>query len=115
MEMEFSQADFNCLLVAEHTRKTSEVNYAKDPLMLRYNHGAYFFLPSYVMRTHGAKQQCETVKRTLRKQLELVFEVRTLAFCSGVLDSLAVELKASKEFSKLYAGIAILWLHLSLS
>ncbi|KAG4202101.1 hypothetical protein ERO13_A05G315500v2 [Gossypium hirsutum] len=74
MEMEFSQADFNCLLVAEHTRKTSEVNYAKDPLMLRYNHGAYFFLPSYVMRTHGAKQQCQTVKRTLRKQLELVFE-----------------------------------------
>ncbi|TYI32484.1 hypothetical protein ES332_A04G066500v1 [Gossypium tomentosum] len=32
----------------------------------------------------------------------------TSAFCSGVLDSLAVELKASKDFSKLYAGIAIL-------
>nr|KJB30924.1 hypothetical protein B456_005G168100 [Gossypium raimondii] len=30
--MEFSQADFDRLLVAEHTRKTSEVNYAKDPL-----------------------------------------------------------------------------------
>ncbi|TYI21636.1 hypothetical protein ES332_A06G050800v1 [Gossypium tomentosum] len=34
-----------------------------------------------------------------------------LAFYSSVLDSLAVELKASKDFSKLYAGIAILWLH----
>ncbi|XP_052882234.1 probable inactive ATP-dependent zinc metalloprotease FTSHI 1, chloroplastic [Gossypium arboreum] len=34
-------------------------------------------------------------------------EVHTLAFCSGVLDSLAVELKASKDFSKLYAGIIV--------
>ncbi|TYJ15399.1 hypothetical protein E1A91_A10G181400v1 [Gossypium mustelinum] len=25
--------------------------------MLRYDQGAYLFLPSYVMRTHGAKQQ----------------------------------------------------------
>ncbi|KAJ4833758.1 hypothetical protein Tsubulata_038530, partial [Turnera subulata] len=29
-------------------------------------------------------------------------------FCAGVLDSLAVELKGSKDFTKLYAGIAIL-------
>lgn len=42
--------------------------------------------------------------------LECIFNLQahTLAFCSGVLDSLAVELKASKDFSKLYAGIAIL-------
>ncbi|XWS34241.1 hypothetical protein CRYUN_Cryun21dG0023500 [Craigia yunnanensis] len=33
-----------------------------------------FFLPSYVMRTHGARQQRETVRRTPRKQLEHVFE-----------------------------------------
>ncbi|MBA0563332.1 hypothetical protein Golob_008314, partial [Gossypium lobatum] len=39
-----------------------------------YDQGAYLFLPSYVMRTHGAKQQRETVKRTPRKQLEPVFE-----------------------------------------
>ncbi|XP_040954170.1 uncharacterized protein [Gossypium hirsutum] len=42
-------------------------------------------------------------------------DVHTLAFYSGVLDSLAVEMKASKELSKSYAGIAILWLHLSLN
>ncbi|XWS22753.1 hypothetical protein CRYUN_Cryun29cG0063400 [Craigia yunnanensis] len=30
--MEFSQADFDRLLVSEHTRKTSELTYAKDPL-----------------------------------------------------------------------------------
>ncbi|KAK8317683.1 hypothetical protein V6Z12_A13G125500 [Gossypium hirsutum] len=41
--------------------------------------------------------------------------VHTLAFYSSILDSLAVELKASKDFSKLYASIAILWLHLSLN
>ncbi|XP_021815123.1 DNA-directed RNA polymerase 1, mitochondrial-like [Prunus avium] len=39
-----------------------------------YDRGAYLFLPSYVMRTHGAKQQREVVKRTPRKQLEPVFE-----------------------------------------
>lgn len=39
-----------------------------------YDRGAYLFLPSYVMRTHGARQQRETVKRTPRKQLETIFE-----------------------------------------
>ncbi|KAJ4710678.1 DNA-directed RNA polymerase [Melia azedarach] len=40
----------------------------------RYDRGAYLFLPSYVMRTHGAKQQRDTVKRTPSNQLEPVFE-----------------------------------------
>ncbi|XP_010261422.1 PREDICTED: DNA-directed RNA polymerase 2B, chloroplastic/mitochondrial-like isoform X2 [Nelumbo nucifera] len=39
-----------------------------------YDKGAYLFLPSYVMRTHGARQQREAVKRTSRKQLEPIFE-----------------------------------------
>ncbi|CAK9316793.1 unnamed protein product [Citrullus colocynthis] len=39
-----------------------------------YDKGAYLFLPSYVMRIHGAKQQREAVKRTPKKQLEPVFE-----------------------------------------
>ncbi|GAB4840181.1 DNA-directed RNA polymerase 1B, mitochondrial [Ancistrocladus abbreviatus] len=39
-----------------------------------YARGAYLFLPSYVMRTHGAKQQREVVKRAPVKQLEPVFE-----------------------------------------
>ncbi|XP_039051823.1 DNA-directed RNA polymerase 1B, mitochondrial-like [Hibiscus syriacus] len=39
-----------------------------------YDQGAYLFLPSYVMRTHGAKQQRVTVKRTPKQQLEPVFE-----------------------------------------
>ncbi|KAK9063780.1 hypothetical protein SSX86_017652 [Deinandra increscens subsp. villosa] len=39
-----------------------------------YNRGGYLFLPSYIMRTHGAKQQRDVVKRTPKKQLERVFE-----------------------------------------
>ncbi|KAK9277423.1 hypothetical protein L1049_006966 [Liquidambar formosana] len=39
-----------------------------------YDKGAYLFLPSYVMRTHGARQQREAIKRAPRKQLEPVFE-----------------------------------------
>ena len=35
-------------------------------------------------------------------------EAYTPAFCGAVLDSLSFELKRSKDFSKLYAGIAIL-------
>ncbi|XP_015895265.2 DNA-directed RNA polymerase 1B, mitochondrial isoform X1 [Ziziphus jujuba] len=39
-----------------------------------YDKGAYLFLPSYVMRTHGARQQREAVKRTPKKQLDPIFE-----------------------------------------
>ncbi|KAG8659680.1 hypothetical protein MANES_02G061300v8 [Manihot esculenta] len=39
-----------------------------------YDKGAHLFLPSYVMRTHGARQQREAVKRTSRGQLQPVFE-----------------------------------------
>ena len=35
-----------------------------------YDKGGHLFLPSYVMRTHGARQQREAVKRAPRKQLE---------------------------------------------
>lgn len=41
----------------------------------RYDKGAHLYLPSYVMRTHGAKQQRDTIKRTPAKQLKQVFEV----------------------------------------
>ncbi|GFS30542.1 DNA/RNA polymerases superfamily protein [Actinidia rufa] len=39
-----------------------------------FDKGGHLFLPSYVMRTHGAKQQREAVRRAPRKQLEPVFE-----------------------------------------
>ncbi|WJZ99969.1 hypothetical protein VitviT2T_018371 [Vitis vinifera] len=50
-------------------------------------------------------QQCASVI------IELVNEKGyTPIFCVGVLDSLAVELKATKDFSKLYAGICNTWI-----
>ncbi|XP_058067742.1 DNA-directed RNA polymerase 3, chloroplastic isoform X3 [Magnolia sinica] len=39
-----------------------------------YHDGGHLFMPSYVMRTHGAKQQQEAIKRVPRKQLQDVFE-----------------------------------------
>ncbi|KAF7822354.1 DNA-directed RNA polymerase 2B, chloroplastic/mitochondrial-like isoform X1 [Senna tora] len=39
-----------------------------------FDKGGYLFLPSYVMRTHGAKQQREAIKRVPQKQLEPVFQ-----------------------------------------
>ncbi|KAB1211404.1 DNA-directed RNA polymerase 2B, chloroplastic/mitochondrial [Morella rubra] len=39
-----------------------------------YDKGGHLFLPCYIMRTHGSRQQREAVKRAPRKQLEPVFE-----------------------------------------
>ncbi|KAF1869267.1 hypothetical protein Lal_00020944 [Lupinus albus] len=39
-----------------------------------FDKGAYLFLPSHVMRIHGAKQQREAVKRAPKSQLEPVYE-----------------------------------------
>jgi hypothetical protein len=44
----------------------------------RYDKGAHLFLPSYVMRTHGARQQREAVKRAPKEQMQSVFEVQSL-------------------------------------
>jgi len=49
----------------------------------RYDKGAHLFLPSYVMRTHGARQQREAVKRAPKEQMQSVFEVQSTVsyFC----------------------------------
>ncbi|KAG6765794.1 hypothetical protein POTOM_029851 [Populus tomentosa] len=39
-----------------------------------YDQGAHLFLPSYVMRIHGSKQQRDAVKRASRNQLVPVFK-----------------------------------------
>lgn len=52
----------------------------------RYNRGGHFFLPSYVMRTHGARQQRETIKMTPRSQLEPVFQVSRVLYSSIFYD-----------------------------
>ncbi|XP_042517220.1 DNA-directed RNA polymerase 3B, chloroplastic-like isoform X1 [Macadamia integrifolia] len=39
-----------------------------------YDKGGHLFLPSYVMRTHGAKQQQDAVRNVPRKQMQKVYE-----------------------------------------
>ncbi|KAK1629779.1 hypothetical protein QYE76_004094 [Lolium multiflorum] len=39
-----------------------------------YDKGAHLFLPSYIMRTHGARQQREAVKRAPKEQMQSIFE-----------------------------------------
>lgn len=39
-----------------------------------YNKGGYLFLPSYVMRTHGSRQQQAAIKHTSTKQMQKVYE-----------------------------------------
>ncbi|KAJ1260156.1 hypothetical protein BS78_10G211000 [Paspalum vaginatum] len=39
-----------------------------------YDNGGHLFLPSYIMRTHGVKDQKDAIKSVNRKQLRKVFE-----------------------------------------
>ncbi|CAL5376392.1 unnamed protein product [Camellia sinensis] len=39
-----------------------------------YDKGGYFFLPSYLMRTHGSRQQQDAVKKIAVKQMQKVYE-----------------------------------------
>ncbi|XP_042480833.1 tubulin-folding cofactor D isoform X2 [Macadamia integrifolia] len=50
----------------------------------------------------------KTIEILFSKKVFLQMEAHTAEFFPGVLDSLAIELKGSKDFSKLYAGISIL-------
>ncbi|XP_043695428.1 tubulin-folding cofactor D [Telopea speciosissima] len=50
----------------------------------------------------------KTIEILFSKKVILQMEAHTAEFFHGVLDSLAIELKGSKDFSKLYAGISIL-------
>ncbi|XP_057422981.1 tubulin-folding cofactor D [Lotus japonicus] len=50
----------------------------------------------------------KTIEILFSKKIFLNMEAHAPTFCAAVLDSLAIELKGSKDFSKLYAGIAIL-------
>lgn len=44
-------------------------------LLFRYNKGGYFFLPSYVMRTHGSRKQQEALRSISENQMLNVYKV----------------------------------------
>ncbi|KAK1272673.1 hypothetical protein QJS04_geneDACA012360 [Acorus gramineus] len=50
----------------------------------------------------------KTIEILLSKKVFLNMEDHSTEFCAGLLDALVVELKGSKDFSKLYTGISIL-------
>ncbi|KAK1326064.1 hypothetical protein QJS10_CPA01g02700 [Acorus calamus] len=50
----------------------------------------------------------KTIEILLSKKVFLNTENHSTEFCAGLLDALVVELKGSKDFSKLYTGISIL-------
>ncbi|XAR54139.1 hypothetical protein NMG60_11029152 [Bertholletia excelsa] len=84
---------------------------------------AEFVLSTDILWVLQQYRRCDRVVVPTLKTIEILFskkvflsmEVQTQVFCAGVLASLAVELKASKDFTKLYAGIAILGYIASLS
>ncbi|KAK5846187.1 hypothetical protein PVK06_002461 [Gossypium arboreum] len=97
--------------LAEHEHKLIEMNSNSEKLQQTYNELLEFKM---VFLKDFSSLVLSTVGECYYKVTAEALRMHTLAFCSSVLDSLEVELKASKDFSKLYAGIAILWLHLSL-
>ncbi|ESW14847.1 hypothetical protein PHAVU_007G022200 [Phaseolus vulgaris] len=50
----------------------------------------------------------KTIEILFSKKIFFNMEAHSATFCAAVLDCLSIELKGSKDFSKLYAGIAIL-------
>ncbi|KAL3568208.1 hypothetical protein D5086_030859 [Populus alba] len=63
----------NCVIACDIYLSLTPVEHNLNALC-SYDKGAHLFLPSYVMRIHGAKQQPEAVKRAPRKQLQPLFE-----------------------------------------
>ncbi|XP_021756292.1 tubulin-folding cofactor D-like [Chenopodium quinoa] len=61
-------------------------------------------------------KRCDRVITPTMKTIEILFskkfflsmEAHTATFCAGLLDSIKVELRACKDFMKLYSGIALL-------
>ncbi|KVH89203.1 Armadillo-like helical [Cynara cardunculus var. scolymus] len=65
-------------------------------------------LQKYKRRDRVIIPTLKTIEILFSKRIFLHMEAETQVFCAGVLESLTTELKGTKDFSKLYAGIAIL-------
>nr|GFA44929.1 tubulin-folding cofactor D [Tanacetum cinerariifolium] len=65
-------------------------------------------LQKYKKRDRVIIPTLKSIEILFSKRLLLHMEAQTQVFCSGVLESLPTELKGTKDFSKLYAGIGIL-------
>ncbi|CAI9103662.1 OLC1v1002186C2 [Oldenlandia corymbosa var. corymbosa] len=95
------KASLNALLDYLHVKeaKDREISLSEDVLWIleNYRRCDRVMIPSL-----------KTVEILFSKKIFLNMEAQTPIFCSRILESLIVELKGSKDFSKLYSGIAIL-------
>ncbi|KAL4562818.1 hypothetical protein LXL04_026849 [Taraxacum kok-saghyz] len=91
-------------LQAIKVKNESEPN-AKE---LSLSNDILWVLQKYKRRDRVIIPTLKTIEILFSKRIFLHMESQTAVFCVGVLESLATELKGTKDFSKLYAGIAIL-------
>ncbi|WCJ22886.1 Tubulin-specific chaperone D [Euphorbia peplus] len=98
-------------LQAEETNNLNERKKREDMLSADF----LWLLEQYKKCDRVIVPTLKTIEILFSKKIFLDMEVHSPLFAAGVLDSLAIELKGSKDFSKLYAGIAILGYIASLS
>ncbi|XP_052192957.1 tubulin-folding cofactor D [Diospyros lotus] len=95
---------------------TALLEYLQDTEKHNEQNSREFILSIDILWVLQQYKRCDRVIIPTLKTIEILFSKKVLlnmgaqtpVFCVGVLDSLSIELKASKDFSKLYAGIAIL-------
>lgn len=93
------KASLTALLDYLHEKGSREINLSADILWV---------LQQYKRCDRVITPTLKTIEILFSKKVLLSMEAHTAAFCAGVLDSIIVELKGSKDFSKLYSGIALL-------
>ncbi|CAN4125852.1 unnamed protein product [Withania somnifera] len=83
----------------ENVNDSKEYNLSNDILWV---------LQKYKKCDRVVEATLKTIENLFSKKIFLNMEAQTAVFCVGVLEALNIELKGSKNFDKLYAGIAIL-------
>ncbi|XP_075094332.1 tubulin-folding cofactor D isoform X4 [Nicotiana tabacum] len=83
----------------EHVNGSREYNLSNDILWV---------LQTYKNCDRVIVPTLKTIEILFSKKVFLNIEAQTAVFCAGVLEALSIELKGSKDFKKLYAGIEIL-------
>ncbi|XP_009628692.1 tubulin-folding cofactor D isoform X2 [Nicotiana tomentosiformis] len=86
-------------LTDEHVNGSREYNLSNDILWV---------LQTYKNCDRVIVPTLKTIEILFSKKVFLNIEAQTAVFCAGVLEALSIELKGSKDFKKLYAGIEIL-------
>lgn len=79
-----------------------------DPKEYNLSNDILWVLQKYRKCDRVVEPTLKTIENLFSKKIFLNMEEQTAVFCAGVLEALNIELKGSKDFSKLYAGIAIL-------